>query len=376
MPFIKNISLKRRKTTTSSTSSIFLGEVSGTTHTFYISGSTQIFGWGRNTVGQIGDNTITNRCTPVSVAGTTKTFCQIRAGNSHTAAIDKNGRVWTWGNNFQGQLGDNSITSRRTPVSVAGTTKTFCQIMSGFSHTAAIDKNGRVWAWGSNASGQLGDNTVVSKITPISILGATKTFCKIGGTANYTVAIDKNGLVWAWGVNLVGQLGDNTITPRCTPVSVAGTTKTFCQITTGLGHTVAIDKNGTVWGWGRNDFGQLGDNTVISKRTPVSVAGTTKTFCQIGAGVSHTIAIDKNGRVWTWGLNSNGQLGDNSITNKCTPISVGGTTKTFCKITGGSCNTIAIDKDGRVWAWGFNNNGELGDNTTLSRLTPVRVYNL
>ena len=166
MPFIKNISLTRRKTTTSS---IFLGEVSAFSQTMYISGSTKTFGWGLNSNGQIGDNTITLRCTPVSVVGATKTFCEIRAGNIHTVAIDKNGRAWAWGNNSQGQLGDNSITNKSTPISVAGATKTFCKITGGACHTIAIDKDGRVWAWGFNNNGELGDTTTLSRLTPVRV---------------------------------------------------------------------------------------------------------------------------------------------------------------------------------------------------------------
>ena len=132
---------------------------------------------------------------------------------------------------------------------------------------------------------------------------------------NYT-----DNVVWGWGYNNVGQLGDNSTANRCTPVSILGTKKTFCQITAGDNHTIGIDKNGQVWAWGYNLYGQLGDNSVTNKSTPVSILGTKKTFCQITAGASHTIGIDKNGQVWGWGYNNRGQLGDNSVTNRCTPV--------------------------------------------------------
>jgi alpha-tubulin suppressor-like RCC1 family protein len=165
----------------------------------------------------------------------------------------------------------------------------------------SIDKNGRAWGWGLNGNGELGNNSVTSIRTPVSVLGAVKTFCLISTGLNYTMAINKNGRAWGWGLNGNGQLGDNSITSRRTPVSVLGAVKTFCQISTGSEHTVAIDKNGRAWCWGYNLYGQLGDNSVTSRRTPVSVLGAVKTFCLISAGNNHTIAIDKNGRVWGWG---------------------------------------------------------------------------
>jgi alpha-tubulin suppressor-like RCC1 family protein len=345
----------------------------GFCHTVAIDKNGRAWAWGLNGFGQLGDNSVTSRITPVSVLGAVKTFCQIAAGSSHTVAIDKNGRAWGWGLNNNGQLGDNSITSRLTPVSVLGAVKTFCQIAGGFCYTVAIDKNGQAWGWGQNSAGQLGDNTITQRITPVSVLGATKTFCQIAAGGSHTVAIDKNGRAWGWGLNNNGQLGDNSLTSRATPVSVLGAVKTFCQIAGGFCHTVAIDKNGRAWGWGLNSSGQLGDNSTLFRRTPVSVLGATKTFCQIAAGSSHTVAIDKNGKVWAWGLFSSGQLGDTSDISRRTPVSVLGAVKTFCQIAGGFCYTVAIDKNGRAWGWGLNNNGQLGDNSVTSRLTPVSV---
>lgn len=225
MPFIKNISIQGKKKKPAPPVEIILGSISAgpaATHTIYVSGSGIVWGWGNNAVGQIGDNTSGNsKSNPVSVLGATKTFCQISAGSANfSSGLDKNGRVWTWGSNSAGMLGINSIVSQRTPVSILGATKTFCKIAAGGAHMLAIDKNGRLWSWGSNTNGQLGDNSITSRRTPVSVLGATKTFCMISGGANHSVAIDKNGAVWAWGQNLSGQLGDNSVTSRLTPVRV------------------------------------------------------------------------------------------------------------------------------------------------------------
>ena len=347
----------------------------GQSHTVAIDKNGQAWGWGNNSNGRLGDNSTTLKYTPVSVLGTTKTFCQIAAGFCHTVAIDKNGKSWGWGVNNGGQLGDNSITSRLTPVSVLGATKTFCQIAAGNVHTVAIDKNGRAWGWGGNVQGQLGDNSYISQRTPVSVLGATKTFCQIAAGFFHAVAIDKNGQAWAWGGNGQGQLGDNSNTPRLTPVSVAGATKTFCQIKSGAYHTIALDYNNNLWGWGYDLYGGLGTNNELRRCTPVSVAGATKTFCQIAAGVATSTAIDKNGRAWSWGLSNYGQLGDNSTTSRVTPVSVLGATKTFCQISLNS-HIVAIDKNGQAWGWGNNNFGQLGDDSITNRCTPVSVGGL
>lgn len=384
------------------------------------------WGWGRNVSGEVGDNTVTQRNTPVSVGGAVKTFCHIETSlGNHTVAIDKNGRAWAWGDNGNGRLGDNTITSRRTPVSVVGTVKTFCKIAVGNAWSLAIDKNGRAWAWGNGGDGRLGRNSTVSSLTPVSVLGAVKTFCHISAGNATSAAIDKNGKIWSWGFNNSGQLGNAQNTSRLTPVSLAGAVKTFCKISLGNGQTLALDKNGRAWGWGFNANALLGDNSVTARNTPVSVAGTAKTFCQIAAGNQQAAAIDKygntwawgpndagqlganaplsirspksivlgadktfceintgggfsngidkNGKVWSWGVNTNGFLGDNSTTAKYTPINLLGANKTFCKIASGPNWTLAIAKNGRLWAWGINTNGRLGDNSTTSRLTPVSV---
>ncbi len=347
----------------------------GSKSTVSIDSNGQVWGWGNNGYGQLGNNSISQVCTPVSIQGYKKTFCNISSGYFNTIGIDKNGQVWGWGYNYYGQLGNNSVTSERTPVSILGSKKTFCNIVSGRYHSTSIDKNGQVWTWGYNNYGQLGDNSVISRLTPVSIQGAKKTFCNITDGFFYSLVIDKNGQMWGWGYNFFGNLGDNSTVSKCTPVSIKGAKKTFCKVSSGYYHVEGIDKYGQVWGWGYNTKGGIGDNSITSKCTPVSIQGAKKTFCNISSGYFNTVGIDKNGQVWGWGYNDKGQLGDNSIVSRCTPVSIKGAKKTFCNIVISSKNTMAIDYNGQMWGWGYNYNGQLGDNTVLSHLTPVRVYN-
>jgi alpha-tubulin suppressor-like RCC1 family protein len=375
MPFIKKAIVLVGKPY--SPAPVVLGSIAaGYYFNVYLANTGRVFTWGSNAFGQLGDNSITNRTAPASVLGTTKTFCKILTGQYHSIGLDKNGMAWGWGLNSSGQLGDNTATNRYTPVSVIGTTKTFCEIANGnlASHNLVIDKYGKIWGWGSGAFGRLGNNSTLGQFTPVSIYG-TNTFCKVTVGAVYSVGIDKNGRLWSWGRNANGQLGDNTITSRITPVSVAGTIKTFCKVSAGNLHTHAIDKNGRLWGWGINTFGQLGDNTSSSRRTPVSVLGLVKTFCEISAGTQHTLAIDKNGRLWSWGYGKYGVLGNNDSTQaqKNTPVSVLGTVKTFCKIWAGNFHNIAIDYKGKTWAWGYNLYGIVSNSNVEPKTTPISV---
>ena len=341
--------------------------------------SGQTWAWGYNTKGQLGNNSTVSTCIPVSIQGAKKTFCKVYTSSSeqYSFGIDKNGQIWGWGYNYYGMLGDNSTTSKCTPVSIQGNKKTFCQISAGSYLGFGIDKNGILWGWGYNNFGCLGDNSTTSKRTPISIQGNKKTFCQISiGTHYHSSGIDYKGQAWGWGYNKYGQLGNNSIICTCTPVSIQGAKKTFCQISVGNDNVSAIDKNGQIWCWGLNGYGELGDNSTVSRCTPVSIKGAKKTFCQISTGKFHyTLGLDNNGQIWGWGSNVNGYLGNNSTSSICTPVSIQGAKKTFCYLSAGVYNASAIDYNGHVWTWGVNNYGQLGDNTTLQRLTPVRVCN-
>jgi alpha-tubulin suppressor-like RCC1 family protein len=310
--------------------------------------------------------------------------------------LDIRGKVWGWGRNDTGQIGDNSTTFRNSPVVIGGSLKTFCKITNyvGYNRgtSAAIDKYGQVWCWGSNMRAQLGNGTspeewsgVFSVKTPVSLGGAKKTFCDIkGGGEDFFIALDKYGKGWGWGGDDYGQIGNGGFTEyRSTPVAVYGN-KTFCKIAAGGNFTIAIDKSGKAWGWGYCAYGTLGIGDIPFSEygeplfreilTPIAVCGN-KTFCEISCeGAGTTLAIDKHGKVWAWGDNFFGTAGNGQVyTNIYSPVSLAGAAKTFCKIStsGGS---FAVDKDSKLWGWGFNVAKSLGINTSIvSICTPTAV---
>jgi alpha-tubulin suppressor-like RCC1 family protein len=343
---------------------------------FYIKDG-QIWGWGNNYSGTLGNNSTVNKSTPISIQGNQKTFCNITAAWYNTNAIDFNGQVWSWGSNSIGGLGNNSTINESTPVSIYGRKKTFCSITTnknkGDNYIISLEYTGQMWSWGSNSVGGLGNNSTINESTPVSIHGNKKTFCAIGNGDQHTIAIEYTGQMWSWGYNNTGQLGNNSTNNELTPVSIYGNKKTFCKINGGDFHTIGVDYTGQVWSWGNNNTGGLGNNSTNNELTPVSIHGNKKTFCKINGGNSYTIGIDYKGQIWGWGYNNEGQLGNNSTTNESTPVSIHGNKKTFCAISVGIYHTIAIDYIYQVWGWGYNNYGQLGNNQTTSEITPVKI---
>ena len=190
----------------------------------------------------------------------------------------------------------------------------------------------------------------------------------VSAANTHTVALRNDGTVWAWGSNNDGQLGDGTTTWSPLPLQVKGLTDVVA-VATGEAHTVALKKNGTVWAWGHNSSGELGDGTQINRLVPVQVSGLTDVI-SIAAGYAHTMALKKDGTLWTWGSNNYAQLGNGTYTYSLVPVQV---LSNVTSVSPGSFNTIALKKDGTVWAWGRNDNGQLGDGTNEYRTTPVQL---
>ena len=330
--------------------------------------------WGTSASGQVGDNTITNRSSPVSVVGA-HSFSAISGGNAYSLALKSdNGSAWAWGLASSGQLGDNTITNRSSPVSVIGA-HSFTAISTENSASLALKGgDGSAWAWGLGTSGQPGDNTATSKSSPVSVVGA-HSFSVISGGGNYGLALKSdNGSAWAWGNNSIGQLGDNTGANRSSPVSVVGA-HSFSKISTGSSNSYALKSDGSVWAWGTRLSGAIGNNESDLVASPVSVVGA-HSFNAISGGTSFSLALKSNdGSIWTWGLGNNGQLGDNTIANKSSPVSVVGA-HSFSAISAGSQSAFSLalkSNDGSTWAWGLGGGGRLGDNTVANKSSPVSV---
>src|SRR3990167_799174 len=322
---------------------------------------------------------------------------QISGGAWHTCGLKTDKTAYCWGSNGFGQLGDNSIIDKLTPVQVlgvggAGNLANVSQITSGGNHTCAITANGSAYCWGYNGFGQLGDNSTINRYTPVQVKGVggagnLANVSQITSGGNHTCAITANGSAYCWGYNGFGQLGDNSTINRYTPVQVkgvggAGNLANVSQITTGINHTCAVKTDGLAYCWGFNGFGQLGDNSTVDKLTPVQVLNLVGISRIINvAGISYSCAITTSGSAYCWGSNAAGQLGDNSIIDKLTPVQVlgvggVGNLANVSQISGGAFHTCAIITSGLAYCWGGNGNGQLGDGTTNGALTPVRILDV
>ena len=323
---------------------------------------------------------------------------QVVGGDSHTCALKNDGSVFCWGYNIDGQLGDNTTSQKSSPIQVlgvgaVGTLSDVVQIAAGASHTCALKNDGSVFCWGLDDDGQLGDDSTDSKLTPVQVLGVDATgvlsdIIQIAAGSSHTCALKNDGSVFCWGNNWAGELGDNTTTKRYTPVQVlgvdaVGTLTDVGQVASGGAFSCALKNDGSVFCWGYNGAGELGDGSYVDKLTPVQVlgvdgVGTLTDVSQITTGWDHACALKTDGSVNCWGYNPYGQLGDNTTTNKNVPVQVldadgTGFLTGVNGIAAGMDYVCALKTDGSVFCWGYNNYGQLGDDTTVQKLIPVQV---
>jgi len=218
-------------------------------------------------------------------------------------------------------------------------------LIDRYPELADTFKQAGLWLWGSNSNGLLGDNTVVNKSSPIQTVAGGTNWKQVSCGFEHIAAIKTDGTLWSWGDGTLGQMGDNTIVNKSSPVqTVAGGTN-WKQVACVFSHTAAIKTDGTLWLWGYNGSGQLGDNTIVNKSSPIqTVAGGTN-WKQVACGDSHTAAIKTDGTIWTWGFNNSGQLGDNTVVNKSSPIQTvaGGTNWKQVSSTGNFMAAIRDD---------------------------------
>ena len=369
----------------------------GSTHSCMIRSGIALC-WGDNTSGELGNNSATSSTAPVAantggaLAGLTLT--QITAGTNFTCALASTGTAYCWGDNDNGELGNNSTTQSRVPVAVntAGALagKTLVQISAGGDAACAVDTGGAAYCWGANTNGQLGNNSTTQSLVPVAVntsgVLSGKSVTQVSAGTNFTCALASTGTAYCWGLNASGQLGNNSTTQSLVPVAVttsgvlAGVTLT--QVSVGNAHTCGAAGNGAAYCWGANTNGQLGNNSTTQSLIPVAVNSSGvlsgRSVTQISAGTNFTCAVDSTGAAYCWGLDSNGQLGNNSTTQRTTPVTVNTSGvlsgKTLAQVSTGSGSTCAVDSVGTAYCWGLNSSGQLGNSATaVTFLVPVTV---
>ena len=335
-----------------------------------------LFTWGENNNGQLGINNTTTRSTPVTTfaGGTNWKSVSTTGGVRSTFAIKTDGTLWTWGAGTNGQLGNFSSSNRSTPVTTFAGGTNWKQVSGGAYHTTAIKTDGTLWVWGNNNNGQLGINNTSSKNTPVTTFAGGNDWKQVTCSGQHTVAIKTDGTLWTWGAGTLGQLGNFSSTNRSTPVTTFAGGTDWKQVSSS-NHTAAIKTDGSLWTWGRNNSGQLGTNDIANRNTPVTTFAGGNDWKQVSTGYLYTAAIKTDGSLWTWGSNSDGQLGINNTTTRSTPVTTfaGGNNWKFVSASA-DYHTAATKTDGTLWTWGKNASGQLGDNTTTQRNTPVTTF--
>jgi alpha-tubulin suppressor-like RCC1 family protein len=280
--------------------------------------------------------------------------------------------LYAWGDNANGQLGLNDTVKRSSPVQVGALT-TWAQLAIGSTHTIATKVDGTLWSWGSSNQGQLGLNDTVNRSSPVQV-GALTTWYQVASGSAFTLATKTDGTLWAWGYNGNGQLGlgdAGALTKRSSPVQVGALT-TWYQVAAGSAFTLATKTDGTLWSWGNNSNGQLGQNNTTYHSSPVQIGALTN-WSRISAGAGKfCLAIKTDGTLWSWGYNDFGTLGQNDTVNRSSPVQVGSLTNWY-QVAAGNNHCIATKADGTLWSWGVGGNGQLGLGNTTYRSSPVQV---
>jgi alpha-tubulin suppressor-like RCC1 family protein len=344
------------------------------------------YAWGGNyfyySGGMLGDNTTTNRSSPVTVVGGLQ-WTSVSAGYTHTLAIANTGIAYAWGQNSNKPLGDDTGTNRSSPVTVVGGITTWSQISAGGFHSLGVTSAGIAYSWGYNGHGRLGDGTAASKTSPVTVVGGITTWSQLSAGRSHSLGLTSAGIAYGWGQNAYGgPLGDDTITDRSSPVTVVGGITTWSKATTGSYFSLGLTSAGIAYAWGRGYDGRLGDDTATNKSSPVTVVGGITTWSQLspnlGTSAHHSLGLTSAGIAYAWGSNPQGQLGDGTTIDKSSPVTVVGGITNWSELSTGRNHSIGRTSAGIIYAWGDNAgqesaSGQLGDNSTVNKSSPVTV---
>ena len=278
----------------------------GSNHSAAVTKDGDLYMWGSNGGGRLGNGSRTNSYTPVKIM---KNVAAVSLGDEHSAAVTKDGSLYMWGYNGNGQLGNGSTTDSYTPIKIMENVAT---VSLGDYHSAAITKDGSLYMWGYNGSGQLGNGSTTNISTPVKIM---ENVAMVSLGYNHSAAVTKDGSLYMWGNNYSGQLGNGSTTNRSTPVKIM---EKVAAVSLGGNHSAAITKDGGLYTWGDNYFGQLGNGSIKNSDTPIKIMSNVVS----SAGGSHTIALKKNGTVYTWGDNEYGEFGNGNKSNQTSPVAI------------------------------------------------------
>ena len=329
---------------------------------------------GNNSYGALGQNDMVRRSTLVPILGISSQAIAVASGRYHTVILMNDGTVRGCGHNSSGELGQNNTSIvRQTPVPILGISSQAIAVACGREYTAIVMNDGTVRVCGDNSNGQLGQNDLTTRSTPVPILGISSQAIAVACGQYHTAILMNDGTVRVCGLNQYGQLGQNDLITRSTVVSVLGISSQAIAVACGYAHTAILMNDGTVRVCGANYYGQLGQNDLVTRSTVVSILGISSQAIAVACGADHTVILMNDGTVRVCGDNSDGQLGQNSVLRKSTLVQVLGISSQAIGITCGLFFTTILMNNGTVRVCGDNFDGQLGQNNTVDRLTVVSV---
>lgn len=337
--------------------------------------SGSLFLWGDNFYGPLGSGTSGgSRNSPVQLSG--GNWYEISKGSVNyesSGIIKADGTLWVWGWNTDGKLGLGDVTHRSSPIQRGSQTNWKSISLSTYS-SISLDRAGFLYASGRNSNGELGLNDTIARSSPVQ-LSSGGGWNKIMSGEGFNFAIRNDGTLWGWGENSNGNLGQNNTISYSSPVQI-GTDNNWDDVSAGTYHVIARKTNGTMWTWGQNSGGALGLNNIIDYSSPVQVGSSSDWWKISAGGSSYSIALKTNGTLWAWGDNFYGNLGQNNTVYYSSPVQIGALSDWWKISAGGGRFILAIKTNGSLWSWGYNLYGMLGTGNTTNRSSPVQVGTL
>ena len=294
-------------------------------------------------------------------------------GDSHSCSSQADNSFWCWGDNSSGALGNGATLSSVSPIQLTALGTSVAQAAAGFGFTCVRKVDGTLWCWGNNNSGALGNGSFTSSASPVQVTALGASVAQVAAEYIHACARKTDGTLWCWGDNGAGQLGDGTKSAHPSPVQVAALGSTVAQVAAGEYHTCARKTDGTLWCWGDNSYGQIGDGTTVQSAVPLQVAALGTSVAQVAAGYGYTCARKTDGTLWCWGYNFYGQLGNGSTTACSSPVQVVALGTSVVQVALGGGQACAAKTDGTLWCWGQNSWGEIGNGSTSQSASPVQV---
>jgi uncharacterized repeat protein (TIGR02543 family) len=371
-----------------------------------ITSTSRILTWGSNGSGQLGDGTTTSKSSPTDITSkfvleSDETFIDLKFGFSHTMVLTSKGRLFTWGNNNNGQLGDGTVNNTVTPKEITSSfnlqnDERIVKISSANLSSIALSSNGRVFTWGNNAKGQLANGSNLSSKSPVDVTASfgfsqNENVVSVSLGSQHAGLVTSTGRVFTWGLNGNGQLGNGTQVDSNVPINITASfeglapTDRIMIISLGAFHSSALSLNGQIFIWGNNGFGQLGNGNKDQLTKPFDITSTFDlTFGEkiesLSLGLQHSSAMTKEGRVFIWGENTFGQFGDGTKTARLNPLDVSANMGLLENETIASVKlsdfhfTLVVTSEGRLLSVGNNGLGQLGHGDTLQRSIPKEVF--